>query len=137
MRRNPNHKGHKEAMNLATRKDTMRVSDCKRCGHAIAWAKSQKSGKWYPCNVESKRSENGPSDALRAAPWSVHTAESCDRNIDYDAKVTATFEKPEPELLSVEDAEWILANSKSDIVIELAQKHLAAHAARNQEGEGA
>lgn len=72
MLRNPSYPGHATALDLSDRRSRLRVSDCRDCGHAIAWAKS-KAGKWYPCEVAPASRENGPDrDSLRAAPWTVH-----------------------------------------------------------------
>lgn len=73
MRRNPHFKGHQKAVSLATGQQ-LSVSDCKWCGHAIAWATSKRTGKRYPCNVFPKKSLEYGSDPehLRAAPWVPH-----------------------------------------------------------------
>src|SRR5690349_5023250 len=89
MKRNPDFQGHKLALNLANRRDMLSVSDCKFCGHAIAWATSKRTGKRYPVNVYPKQDmEYGwNNDVLRAAPWYVHTRESCKKNQDRDAEM--------------------------------------------------
>ena len=80
--RNPDAPGHRQALDLSDRETKLRVSDCKHCGHAIAWKKS-KAGKWYPCEVTYKQSyderdtDSGRAygtdvDVLRAAPWQPH-----------------------------------------------------------------
>jgi hypothetical protein len=81
MRRNADFDGHQEAMNLSRRGTYHKVSDCTRCGHAIAWLTS-KSGKRYPAEVTIKQGGGErDGDALRVAPWKAHTREVCERNI--------------------------------------------------------
>lgn len=67
MRRVSHHEAHQHATDLGGR-GTLRVVDCKRCGHAAAWAQG-KAGKWYLCKVGPKATDP---DVLRAASWLPH-----------------------------------------------------------------